>query len=74
MNDYIKKEIERMEEEFKHPDYPNAEYLDVRLKKLKDFLSSSLKSAWEKGRQSVLEELEEEQKKLLQGFAYKPKK
>ncbi|MEK6882656.1 MAG: hypothetical protein AABY22_23745 [Nanoarchaeota archaeon] len=39
-----------------------------------DFINSLLKKTYEEGRQSILDEWEEEQRKLTMGFSYKPKK
>lgn len=41
---------------------------------LEAFLTLALQQAYEEGRLSVLDEFEEEKKKLLQGFSYKKAK
>lgn len=41
---------------------------------LEDFLTTAMTKAWEGGRQEVLDELREEQKKFTEGFAYRKTK
>ena len=40
---------------------------------IEPWLAKSLGEVYQNGRQSVIDEWEEEKKKLLQGFSYKPK-
>ena len=46
---------------------------DLQPRQLKSFLQQEISSAYQKGRQDVLDELKEEQRKFTMGFSYKAK-